>query len=168
MQFVVLLIPYASIISKSKSKSTGETIVQLSYSWSSLVGMVRLSCFLYVKFGLMSVLQWCGKFSPVKLNLEADSAEKVCYSSSTFPLSTETWRVCPGCGCYRSAVRWIDLTAACMSHNSNNNKKDNFSIVSYVTWLPLSVSYNNNSKAPLEPAEYKFSVSTQCQRTPFT
>ena len=122
MQFVVLLIPYASIISKSKSKSTGETIVQLSYSWSSLVGMVRLSCFLYVKFGLMSVLQWCGKFSPVKLNLEADSAEKVCYSSSTFPLSTETWRVCPGCGCYRSAVRWIDLTAACMSHNSNNNK----------------------------------------------
>ena len=68
MQFVVLLIPYASIV--SKSKSTGVNILQLSYSPSSLVGMVRLSCFSYVKLGLIAniqlVLQWCGKFCPVK------------------------------------------------------------------------------------------------------
>ena len=86
MQFVVLLIPYASIV--SKSKSTGVNIVQLSYPPSSLTGMVRLSCFSYVKLGLMaiiqSVLQWYGKFCPVK------TERKVSTPIEMFKISSNT------------------------------------------------------------------------------
>lgn len=75
---VVVLIPYASII--SKSASTGVNISQLSNFPSLLTGMVRFLCLSAVRFGprckIQSVLQWCGKLMPTKTWLMTSKATK--------------------------------------------------------------------------------------------